>query len=153
MITSKLDIEDRKLAVVEVARNKVHRTLEERMLLRFLNTTTRWVLIAATNRAHTHRVKSGQHFRRVYCLELLGVEDDCRDDLAASAMSSLSSSRFRSRHILLKGICIALIPSRSDLCPSTTVSSSTSTGTLTDTGTITEVKLILHFKQDFVFAF
>ena len=31
--------------------------------------------------------------------------------------------------------------SRSDLCPSTTVSSSTSTGTLTDTGTITEVKL------------
>ena len=29
---------------------------------------------------------------------------------------------------------------RSDLCPSTTVSSSTSTGTLTDTGTITEVK-------------
>ena len=47
MITSKLDIEDRKLAVVEVARNKVHRTLEERMLLRFLNTTTRWVLTAA----------------------------------------------------------------------------------------------------------
>ena len=86
MITSKLDIEDRKLAVVEVARNKVHRTLEERMLLRFLNTTTRWVLIAAIN-------KSNQHFRRVYCLELLGVEDDCREDLAASAMSSLSSSR------------------------------------------------------------
>ena len=49
VITSKLDIEDRKLAVVEVARNKVHRTLEERMLLRFLNTTTRWVLIAAIN--------------------------------------------------------------------------------------------------------
>ena len=49
VITSKLDIEDRKLAVVEVARNKVHRTLEERMLLRFLNTTTRWVLTAAIN--------------------------------------------------------------------------------------------------------
>ena len=89
----------------------------------------------------------------MYCLELLGVEDDCRDDLAASAMSSLSSSRFRSRHILLKGICIALKPSRSDLCPSTTVSSSTSTGTLTDTGTITEVKLILHFKQDLFLHF
>ena len=38
-------------------------------------------------------VNLGQHFRRVYCLELLGVEDDCREDLAASAMSSLSSSR------------------------------------------------------------
>jgi len=96
-ITSKLDIEDRKLAVVEVARHKVHRTLEDKMLLKFLNTTT----------------------RRVYCLELLGIEDDSREDLATSAMSSLSSSR-------------------SDLCPSTTVSSSTSTGTLTDTGTITE---------------
>merc|ERR1712032_1782541 len=32
----------------------------------------------------------------------------------------------------------SLSSSRSDLCPSTTVSSSTSTGTLTDTGTITE---------------
>ena len=41
MITSKLDIEDRKLAVVEVARHRVHRTLEEKMLLRFLNTTSR----------------------------------------------------------------------------------------------------------------
>ena len=40
-ITSKLDIEDRKLAVVEVARHKVHRTLEDKMLLKFLNTTTR----------------------------------------------------------------------------------------------------------------
>ena len=112
MITSKLDIEDRKLAVVEVARNKVHRTLEERMLLRFLNTTTRWVLIAATNRAHTHRVKSGQHFRRVYCLELLGVEDDCREDLAASAMSSLSSSRSWSIHILETGIDTDIIKVR-----------------------------------------
>ena len=44
VITSKLDLEDRKLAVVEVARNKVHRTLEERMLLRFLNTATRYGL-------------------------------------------------------------------------------------------------------------
>ena len=83
---------------MEVARNKVHRTLEERMLLRFLNTTTRWVLIAVINRVH--RVKSDQLFRRVYCLELLGVEDDCREDLAASAMSSLSSSRSWSIHIL-----------------------------------------------------
>ena len=39
-------------------------------------------------------MKLGQNFRRVYCLELLGVEDDCREDLAASAMSSLSSSRY-----------------------------------------------------------
>ena len=36
--------------------------------------------------------------------------------------------------------------SRSDLCPSTTVSSSTSTGTLTDTGTITEVKSVSSLK-------
>ena len=45
MITSKLDIEDRKLAVVEVARHRVHRTLEEKMLLRFLNTTSRYYLL------------------------------------------------------------------------------------------------------------
>ena len=43
MITSKLDIEDRKLAVVEVARHRVHRTLEEKMLLRFLNTLTMYL--------------------------------------------------------------------------------------------------------------
>merc|ERR1719450_1726274 len=47
----------------------------------------------------------------------IDVEDE--EGVSSSMLSSLSSSR-------------------SDLCPSTTVSSSTSTGTLTDTGTITE---------------
>ena len=53
-------------------------------------------------------------------------------------MSSLSSSRSGS-YLYSQILRSASIPSRSDLCPSTTVSSSTSTGTLTDTGTITEV--------------
>ena len=53
-------------------------------------------------------------------------------------MSSLSSSRSGS-YLYSQILRSASISSRSDLCPSTTVSSSTSTGTLTDTGTITEV--------------
>jgi len=60
--------------------------------------------------------------RKVYCIELL----------------SLSSSSEEGAGVPLSSLRSSLSSSRSDLGPSTNVSSSTSTGTLTDTGTITE---------------
>jgi len=109
-LTARLDLADRKLVLAEVTRNRVSRQLEDNTWLKFVNTTN----------------------RKIYCLELLGIAqeetvegksdntgDTEEEEGVSSSMLSSSSS------------------SRSDLCPSTTVSSSTSTGTLTETGTIT----------------
>jgi len=113
-VTAKLDITDRKLVLAEVTRHRISRQLEDNTWLKFVNTTN----------------------RKVYCIEPLNVsreneeketynktENGEDDDGVSSSMVSLMSS---------------LSSSRSDLCPSTTVSSSTSTGTLTETGTITD---------------
>ena len=53
-VTARLDLQDRKLEVVEVARHRIARTLEDSMLLRFLSSFS----------------------RRLYCLELLSLEED-----------------------------------------------------------------------------
>jgi len=65
--------------------------------------------------------------RKLYCLELLSVAPEEEKVESVEDEEGVSSSMLSSQS-----------SSRSDLCPSTTVSSSTSTGTLTDTGTITE---------------
>eukprot|EP00090_Calanus_glacialis_P016194 TRINITY_DN25418_c0_g1_i1.p1 TRINITY_DN25418_c0_g1~~TRINITY_DN25418_c0_g1_i1.p1 ORF type:complete len:1021 (+),score=440.40 TRINITY_DN25418_c0_g1_i1:398-3064(+) len=108
-LTTRLALADRKLVLAEVTRHRVSRQLEDNTWLKFVNTTN----------------------RKIYCLELLSVAQEEKETevkvdsgeeeegVSSSMLSSLSSSR-------------------SDLCPSTTVSSSTSTGTLTETGTITE---------------
>jgi len=107
-LTARLDLSDRKLVLAEVTRHRVSRQLEDNTWLKFVNTTN----------------------RKIYCLELLSVvteEKEMEGKIDVEDEEGVSSSMLSS-----------LSSSRSDLCPSTTVSSSTSTGTLTDTGTITE---------------
>jgi len=108
-LTARLDLADRKLVLAEVTRHRVSRQLEDNTWLKFVNTTN----------------------RKIYCLELLSIAVEEKE--AEGKVESVEDEEGVSSSMLS-----SLSSSRSDLCPSTTVSSSTSTGTLTDTGTITE---------------
>ena len=111
-LVARLGLQGRRLAMVEVARGKVLRELDDKLLLRFLNLST----------------------RRLYCMEVLGVEEE--KELPAMEVQGEQVQEVHHS----SSATSSLSSSRSDLCASSTVSSSTSTGTLTDTstGTLTD---------------
>ena len=109
-LVTRLGLHGRRLAMVEVARGRIVRELDDKLLLRFLNTSA----------------------RRLYCLEVLEAEEE--QELPAMEVQEVQEVHHSS------SATSSLSSSRSDLCASSTVSSSTSTGTLTDTstGTLTD---------------